>query len=300
MRSEVFPMRCPSCSSSAVLYDHTRGEHVCTRCGLVILERALELGPEWRRRPGEELERADVTAVTDVTQHDFGLGSRFDMLKDVSPSWRASMRRLREWQQRSRVGSWKDRSIREAFLELDKLCEELALPKGIKAEVSVSYRRARAKRITAGRDLHQVLAVLVFITCRARGLPRTEEEILRAVAARFGAKKRAGAKSFRKLVKLLSGELKLKLPRISTYDYIDRFAPQLGLSREAIERAHKFYKALPRNFTQSKSPLFLAAMALYIAAGSAGEKITLDKVARTVGVGISGISKNIKRARQLN
>jgi transcription initiation factor TFIIIB Brf1 subunit/transcription initiation factor TFIIB len=88
--------------------------------------------------------------------------------------------------------------------------------------------------------------------------------------------------------------------RISTYDYIDRFAPQLGLSREAIERAHKFYKALPRNFTQSKSPLFLAAMALYIAAGSAGEKITLDKVARTVGVGISGISKNLKRARQLN
>jgi transcription initiation factor TFIIIB Brf1 subunit/transcription initiation factor TFIIB len=108
-----------------------------------------------------------------------------------------------------------------------------------------------------------------------------------------------GPRVFRKLVKLLSGELKLKLPRISAYDYIDRFAPQLGLSREAIERAHKFYKALPRNFTQSKSPLFLAAMALYIAAGSAGEKITLDKVARTVGVGISGISKNLKRARQL-
>jgi len=205
MRSEVFPMRCPSCSSSAVLYDHTRGEHVCTRCGLVILERALELGPEWRRRPGGELERADVTAVVDVTQHDLGLGSRFDMLKDVSPSWRASMRRLREWQQCSRVGSWKDRSIREAFVELDKLCEELALPKGIKAEVSVSYRRARAKRITAGRDLHQVLAVLVFITCRARGLPRTEEEILRAVAARFGAKKRAGAKSFSKTRQIALG-----------------------------------------------------------------------------------------------
>jgi transcription initiation factor TFIIB len=297
MRSEVLRMRCPSCSSSAVLYDHTRGEHVCTRCGLVILERVLEPGPEWRRRPGEELERADVTAVIDVTQHDLGLGSRFGMSRDVSPSWRASVRRLREWQQRSRVGSWKDRSIREAFVELDKLCEELALPKGIRAEVSVSYRRTRAKRMTAGRDLHQVLAALVFITCRARSLPRTEEEILRAVAARFGAKKRVGGRSFRKLVKLLSGEL--KLPRISTHDYIDRFAPQLGLSKEAIERAHKFCRALPRNFTQSKSPLFLAAMALYIAADSAGEKITLDKVARTIGVGISSISKNLKRARQL-
>jgi len=292
-------MRCPSCSSSAVLYDHTRGEHVCTRCGLVILERALESGPEWRRRPGETLERADATAVVDVTQHDLGLGSRFGMPKDVSPSWRASMRRLRELQQRSRVGGWKDRSIREALVELDKLCEELALPKGIKAEVSVSYRRARAKRITAGRDLHQMLAALVFITCRVRCLPRTEDEMFQAVVARFGVKKHIRVRSFRKLVKLLSGELKLKLPRISTDDYIDRFSPQLGLSREAIECAHKFYKALPRNFTQSKSPLFLAAMVLYLAAGSAGEKITLDRVARTVGVGVSSISKNLRLARQL-
>lgn len=292
-------MRCLSCSSSAVLYDHTRGEYVCTRCGLVILERALEPGPEWRRRPGETLERADPTAVVDVTQHDLGLGSRFGMPRDVSPSWRASVRRLRELQQRSRVGGWKDRSIREALVELDKLCEELALPKGIKAEVSVSYRRARAKRITAGRDLRQVLAALVFITCRVRGLPRTEDEIFQAVVARFRVKKHMGARSFRKLVKLLAGELKLKLPRISTDDYVDRFSPQLGLSKEAIECAHRYSKALPKNFTQSKSPLFLAAMVLYLAADSVGEKITLGRVARTVGVGVSSISKNLRLARQL-
>jgi len=292
-------MRCPSCSSSAVLYDHTRGEHVCTRCGLIILDRVLEPGPEWRRKPGEELGRADITSVVDVTQHDLGLGSRFDIVRDASPSWRASMRRLREWQQRSRVGSWKDRGIREALVELDKLCEELSLPKGIKAEVSVGYRRARAKRITSGRDLHQVLAALVFIACRVRGLPRTEDEILRAVVKRFGAKKRAGPRSFRKLIKLLSGELKLKLPRISADEYIDRFASEIGLSRGAIEQAHRFHRALPRSFTQSKSPIFLAAMALYTGAGSAGEKITLQRVARTAGVGVSSISKNLRKARRL-
>lgn len=46
-------MRCPSCGSSAVLYDTLRGEHICTRCGLVLMERSLEPEPEWRRRPGE-------------------------------------------------------------------------------------------------------------------------------------------------------------------------------------------------------------------------------------------------------
>jgi transcription initiation factor TFIIIB Brf1 subunit/transcription initiation factor TFIIB len=262
------------------------------------LERVLEPGPEWRRRPGETLERADTTAVVDVTQHDLGMGSRFGMPRDVSPSWRASMRRLRELQQRSRVGGWRDRSIREALVELDKLCEELSLPKGIKAEVSVSYRKAKVKRITAGRDLHQVLAALVFITCRMRFLPRTEDEIFQAAVARFGGKKHVGLRSFRKLVRLLSGELKLKLPRISTDDYIDRFSPQLGLSKEAVECAHRYSKLLPKNFTQSKSPFFLAALVLYLAAESTGEKITLAEVAHAIGVGVSSLSKNLSLVRR--
>lgn len=290
-------MRCPSCSSSAVIYDQIKGEQVCTRCGLVILERLSEPGPEWRRGVDGGRERADVTSGVDVTQHDLGLGSRFSVPKDVSPSWRACLRRLRGLQQRSRVGSWKDRSLREALVELDKLCEELAIPKGLKAEVSVSYRRARAKRITAGRDLHQVLAALVFITCRVRRLPRTEGEIAQAVAARFGAK-RWTARNFRKLIKLLTRELKLKLPRISTDDYINRFATQLGLSRETVENAYRFRRKLPLKFTQSKSPLFLAAIVLYTAAGSAGEKVTLDKVARVVGVGVSSLSKNAGRVKK--
>lgn len=291
-------MHCPSCSSSAVLYDRVRGESVCTRCGLVVLEHIFELGPEWRRRPGEELERADVTAGTDVTQHDFGLGSRFTVPRDASPSRRACLRRLSVLQQRSRIGCWEDRSLREALVELDKLCEGLALPKGIKAEASMSYRRARSKRMTAGRSLYLVLAALVFITCRARGLPRTEGEIARALVARFGVKRRTVARNLRKLVKLFARELKLKLPRISTDDYIDRFAPQLGLLREAVEHAHRFHKTLPRKFTQSKSPRLLAAISLYTAAESTGEKVTLHKVACAAGVGISSVSKNVVRARQ--
>ncbi len=291
-------MHCPSCSSSAVLYDHVRGESVCTRCGFVILDRLFDLEPEWRRKPGEKLERADVTTGIDVTQHDLGLGSKFSVPRDASPSHRARLRRMRVLHQRSRVSSWEDRSLREALVELDKLCEDLAIPKGIKAEVSVSYRRARAKRITAGRSLHQVLAVLVFITCRARGLPRTEDEISRALVARVGTKKHRTTRNFRKLVKLLAKELEIKLPRISTDDYIIRFVPQLGLSKEAVECAHNFHKTLPKNF-QSKSPIFLAAVSLYIGADSTGEKVTLQKVARVVGVGISSLSKNVVRARQL-
>lgn len=59
-------MRCPSCSSSAVVQDQLRGEHICTRCGLVLVERVYELEPEWRREPGGLVGRADVTTGVDL------------------------------------------------------------------------------------------------------------------------------------------------------------------------------------------------------------------------------------------
>ncbi len=290
-------MRCPSCSSSAVLYDQLRGAQICTRCGLVIVERVLELEPEWRRRPGEELERADVTAGIDVTQHDFGLGSKFDLSGDLSPSCRARLRRMQLWQRRSRASTYGERSLREALVELDKFCEDLALPKGIKAEISTIYRRARAARLTGGRETHQVLAALTFVTCKLRGLPRTEGEVSHALAARLGMGEHEASRSLHRLTNFFTQKLKLELPHVSTDDYIDRFATQLGLSKRTVERAHELHRGLPRSFTQGRIPLQLAAAVLYLAAEMSGEKIPLKKIADAAGVGISSISKNVARVQ---
>ena len=292
-------MRCSSCSSSAVLYDPLRGEHICTRCGLVLMERSLELEPEWRRRPGEELERADVTAGIDVTQHDFGLGSKFGVSKDLPPSWRARLRRMQLWQQRSRASTWEERSLRETLIELDKLCEELALPKGIKAEISILYRRARAARLTGGRETHQVLAALTFVTCRLRGLPRTEDEISRTLTARLGIGNYEALRNLRRLTKFFTQKLKLELPRISTDDYINRFAVQLGFSTGVIEHAHELYRSLPKKFKQTRHPLSLSAAVLYLAAEASGEKIPLKKIGDITGFAISSISKNAAQVREL-
>ncbi len=292
-------MHCSQCGSSAVLYDRVRGERICTQCGFVIMERLPEPSFGGEGRPNPRAEGADVTSPVDLTQHDLGLGSKFDVSRGVPPSLRAKLRRLHMWHQRSRVVGWEDRSLREALLELDKLCEDLAISKGIKVETSVRYRQARAKRITAGRDLHQVLGALLFITCRARGLPRTESEIYRAVSRRSTARKKVNLRGFRKMVKLFVRELKIKLPHVTPDDYIDRFASQLQLSRRAVEKAHDLHKSLPWRLVQSKSPIFLAALSLYIAAKSVGEKITLSRVARECGVGISSLSKNAVMVRQL-
>ncbi len=292
-------MHCPLCSSPAVLYDSVRGEQVCTRCGFVILERQYELAPEWRRRPGEELERADISSGTDVSLHDFGLGTKFGFSGDLPPSERARLRRMQVLQQRSRVMDWQDRSLREALIELDKLCEDLSLSKGVKVETSMLYRRARSRGLTAGRSAHQVLAALILVTCRLRGIPKTDDEISKAVAARFESPAASVLRGIHRLSKLFSRELGLKLPQVSSISYVDRFAPQLNLSQRAVIRAHELLKSLPKSYTQGKPPLFLAAVAIYAGADLVGEKLTLKKVSSMLGVGSSSLSNNVAKVKEL-
>ncbi len=292
-------MHCPLCSSSAVLYDGVRGEQVCTRCGFVILERQYELAPEWRRRPGEELERADMSSGTDVALHDFGLGTKFGFSSDLAPSARARLRRMQVLQQRSRVMDWQDRSLREALIDLDKLCEDLSLPKGVKAETSMLYRRARSKGLTAGRSAYQVLAALILVTCRLRGIPKTDDEISRVVAVRFESPAGVILRGIHRFSKMFSRELGLRLPQVSAGSYVDRFATQMGISREAVIRAHEVLKSLPKNYTQGKPPLFLAAVVIYVAADLAGEKLTLKKVSSALHVGSSSLSNNAARVKRL-
>ncbi|MDI6819549.1 MAG: TFIIB-type zinc ribbon-containing protein [Candidatus Hodarchaeaceae archaeon] len=292
-------MRCPSCGSSAVLHDQIRGEQICTRCGLVIMERLLEPGPEWRFKPSEGAARADVTAGIDITQHDLGLGSKLDWSEDLSPSWRARLRRLRLWQRRSRASSYEEKSLREALIELDKLCEDLTLPKAVKAEISTLYRKAKTARLTMGRGTWQVLAALTFITCRRRGVARTEGEIVRALASRANLQDRVALRSMRHITKLLMRKLRLEVPRPLAEDYIDRFASKLDLPRSTVMRAHELCGMLPGNLKQTKPAPLLTAAILYVAAEATGERTTIRKLASTLGVGVSSLCHTIARVREL-
>ena len=293
------PARCPSCNSLAVFYDEVRGEQICTRCGLVIFEKLLRTEPEWRAKPGKGVGRADVTSGLDITQHDLGLGSRFGISGDLPPSWRARMRRLQLWQRRSRTMSYGEKSLRDALLELDKLCEDLSLSKGIKAEVSSLYRKVKVARLTKGRSTWNVLATLTFITCRLRGVPRTEFEVARALATRASTGETAALRSVRRLTKLFRRRLKLHVLHALPEEYIDRFAFQLGLSRSTVARAHAICALLPKRLKQTKPATLLAATVLYLAGKEAGEAITIRKLAGAFSVGVSSLCQTARSVRAL-
>jgi transcription initiation factor TFIIB len=284
-------MECPSCGSSAVLQDHFRAENICTRCGLIIVEKIPEAEPEWRYEPGKDTGRADTGAGIDITQHDLGLGTRLGTGGDLSPSWRARLRRLQMWQDRSRASTYEEKSLREALIDLDKLCEDFAIPKGVKSEISLLYRKVKAGRLALGRNTWQVLAALALITCRSRGIPRTEGEMVQALIKHTNMQEKIALRGLRQLVKLFIEKMKLSMPRLRPDDLLDRFASKINLPRQTIARAQKICNMLPEKLKSAKPPTLLAATVLYVAAKETGIDMTMRKIAETLNVGVSSISQ---------
>jgi transcription initiation factor TFIIB len=227
------------------------------------------------------------------------MGSEFTIPIEASPARRADLRRMQMLQKRSKVSGWQEKSLREALIELDKICEDLAIPKGVKGEASVIYRKARSKGITGGRDLRQVLGAVVFVVCRIRALPRTEKEVIDSLVARYGFERRSSMKTLRKISRRLSHELGLEMRRIPADEYIDKFSSQMSLSRAVIEQAHELHRRTPKRYTGTKSPILAAAVFIYLGAREVDEGLTLKKVAESLAVGISSLSQNVTRFKDI-
>ncbi|KXA96503.1 hypothetical protein AKJ38_03175 [candidate division MSBL1 archaeon SCGC-AAA259I14] len=292
-------IQCPSCESSSVIQDKVRGEKICTRCGLVLLEKKMDKKPEWHTEPGDKSGRADVSSGSDITQHDLGLGSKMGNSRDLSPAWRAKLRRLRKWHRRARASNYRDKSLRQALINLDKLCQDLFLPKSVKAEASTLFRKARKENITPGRNTWSVLASLLFLVARMRGIPRTEKEIVESLKKRAEIEEKEAFKSIRRIRKVLIKQLKLDVPRPKPKEYLDRFISRLDLSQESKEEANKICNSLPDKFKSRKASFLVAAAITYNASRKTSDNLNIREIADVLNVGVSSVSKTGQRIREL-
>jgi transcription initiation factor TFIIB len=195
------------------------------------------------------------------------------------------------WQDQSRASTYGEKSLREALIELDKLCEDFALPKGVKSEISLLYRKVKGGKLALGRNTWQILAALTFITCRSRGIPRTENEMVRVLMTRANMQEKPALRGLRQLVKLFINKMKLSMPRLTPDDLLDKFASKINLPRQTIAHAQKICNMLPQKLKYTKPPTLLAAAVLYVAAKETCIDVTMRKLAETLNVGVSGLSQ---------
>lgn len=276
--------RCPECGGARLVKDYDRAEMTCLCCGLVIKEKLIDPGPEWRAFDLEQQDkRARTGAPLTSTIHDKGLSTMIDWTnrdasgKGLSLSKRIQAYKLRKWQQRSRLSSASDRNLAHALSELERMASQLGLPRGVCEEAAIIYRKIVEGRLVRGRSIESMVAAAVYMACRKAKLPRTLDE----VASVSRVSKREVARSYRFLLRLTSTKVLPTAP----ISYVPRLVSKLKLPNEVQVEAIKILeKASEAGLTSGRGPMGIVAAAVYIASALLQCKCTQRDVAASANV----------------
>ena len=270
---------CPQCKSTDFDYDSSRAEVTCKHCGLVIDENIIDHGPEWRAFNTEQRNsRTRVGAPLKNGIHDFGLGADIDWKNNnISSKNVARYCRMRKWNRKLRVSGSRDRSLAFALTQINNKCSNMGLPKIVRENASLIYRKALENRLIMGRTVEGVVSASIYIACRQYNIPRTLDEIAEVSSA--------SKKQIARIQRTLVRELKIKLTPPSPSDYIPRFATELELSDKSQARAIRIAEqSKSEGLTNGKGPSGIAAAALYIASLMGNERKSQRDIAEVAGV----------------
>ncbi len=276
-----FVKKCSECGSMNLLVNRNRGEVICKECGLVVEDRLVEMGQEWREfdaDSGDETNRRRTGAPMTYTQYDQGLGTevgqRADLFQLTSKD-RNKFFRLRKWQYR--ISTAIERNLKLALGELKRVSSYLKLPKAVEEESAMIYTQAVQRGLVRGRSMESVVSGALYAACRRHEVPRTLDELQEASSI---DKKEIG-----RTYRFITRELNISILPSNPADYIARFASSLKLSADAQTKAVEILEqAQDEELTSGRGPTGIAAAALYVAALTHGEKRTQREVADVAGV----------------
>src|SRR3989339_41906 len=128
--------KCPECGGVQLTHNKDKGEIICRSCGLVIEDKMIDFGQEWREFDSEDSDKRRRTgAPMTYTKYDRGLGTDVGQKQDIyrlSGKGKNKYFRLRKWQYR--ISTAIERNLK---LALDELAEASGIDK---KEIGRTYR----------------------------------------------------------------------------------------------------------------------------------------------------------------
>jgi transcription initiation factor TFIIB len=292
-------IKCPECGSTNLIWDYDTGKTICGGCGLVLWEKMMDKGPEWRAFTLEEkASRSRVGVPTYYSIYDKGLSTAIGRVDRDASGWRLplsmklQMWRLRKWQIRSRVHSSVDRNLAQAMAELDRLSDNAYIPRPVREMAAVIYRKALDKGLVRGRSIVAITAASLYAACRTTRTPRT----LREIAESSFVDKKDVAHCYR----LLLQNLKVQIPLTDPLTCISKIAERTGIPGQTQGFAIKILQEAKRKrAVAGKDPMGLAAAVLYIACRQRNEKKTQKDIAAAAGVTEVTVRNRYKSLKRL-
>jgi len=275
---------CDLCGSKDLVVNREDGMVVCKQCGNVVVNNLIDLGREWRIFFGENEEfTARTGAPSKLAIHDKGITTDVKVItKDkISGMKLEKAKSLARYQKRIRVSSSEERNMYNAFIVLDEMAAKLNLPDRVKETAAQLYRKAINETSQKGKSIRGLLAVCIYFACKLCDYPLPLKEI----CTKLGVKPRNFSKNYHVILEIIPREVYNKIKNNNTLNYIPQIVDKLNLGSEIeITSKNILERALNSGMIAGKSPLSLAAAAVYIACALTDNKRTQRQIAEVAGV----------------
>ena len=256
---------------ASLIEDYRAGDQICSECGLVVGDRVIDVGSEWRTfsndAGGEDKSRVGGPENT-------LLGS-CDLSTMIGPGRMAggsNMDTMAMYNNRNSRVSSSDRTLLNAFRTIMNMADRINLPKTIVDRANQLFKMVSDGKFLKGRSNDAIAAACLYIACRQEGVPRTFKEI---VAVSTVSKKEIG-RCFKLILKAHDTSVEL----ITTGDFMSRFCGTLSLPRHVQRAATTIAKkAVDLDIVPGRSPISVAAAAIYMASQASDDKRTQREIA---------------------
>jgi transcription initiation factor TFIIB len=263
---------CPSHPNARLIEDHRAGDLICTQCGLVVGERLIDVGTEWRsfsdERSGNDPSR--------VGAPDNPLLSGANLSTTIAVAFGSEGDRALANAQRKLISS-SDRQMTQALMLIREMSEKISLPRSIQDRAAKRFKEVLESKALRGKSNEAQAAACLYIACREEGVPRTFKEIC--------AVSKVSKKEIGRCFRLITKTLETNLDLITSADFMSRFCGNLSLPypvQVAATRVAK--KAVEMDLVAGRSPISIAAAAIYMASQASSEKRPAKEIGEIAGV----------------
>lgn len=262
---------------AALVEDSHAGDMICQACGLVVGDRVVDVGSEWR-------------TFSDSTSDPSRVGGAENPLLENDLSTTIGRTTGSEYYNRNTMSST-NRALLAAFRNINEIADRVGLPKTITDEASAIFKQVHEQRRLRNRPRLAIVSACIYIACRLHSAPRSFKEL----SSISDVQARDIAKCYKHISKIIDTTRQELSMHVDSGDFMSRFCSNLSLPRE-VQRVATHIAAVARekSITDGRNPTSIAAAAIYMASQVSDTKKSQREISEVAGCAESTIKHSYR------
>lgn len=257
---------CNEHPNTPLMEDHHAGDMICSECGLVVGDRVIDVGSEWR-------------TFSDSASDPSRVGAAENPLLENDLSTTIGRSTGTEYHQRNAMSST-NRTLLSAIREINEIADRVNLPKIITDEAATMFKKVHEQRRLRNRPRLAIVSACIYIACKVHKASRSFKEISSISAVTT----KDMTKCYKNIIKLIDTSHQDLSVHVDSGEFMSRFCSQLDLPPEVQRIAtHIAATAKEMSITDGRNPTSIAAAAIYMASQISDTKMSQKEISQVAG-----------------